>query len=216
MPTSAGSAAPPVLVAGGTGFVGGIIARSLVADGRTVIVPARSADRLSALLAACADFSGRLVPLEVSGSHPHFQAAERLAADGRRPGAVVAALGGWSKAGALIDLPGEQWERALRDHLTSHLEAMQAYVPLLGGSVDPTYISVTGAAQHMLTSVMRAEAIGATVRFHELSLMAAVAGDDRNLDPTSQITPSQITLAIDRLIGNPLAEAFGALYAERR
>jgi len=233
MPTSAGSAAPPVLVAGGTGFVGGIIARSLVADGRTVIVPARSADRLSALLAACADFSGRLVPLEVSGSHPHFQAAERLAADGRRPGAVVAALGGWSKAGALIDLPGEQWERALRDHLTSHLEAMQAYVPLLGGSVDPTYItlngaaaseamagsgaiSVTGAAQHMLTSVMRAEAIGATVRFHELSLMAAVAGDDRNLDPTSQITPSQITLAIDRLIGNPLAEAFDALYAERR
>jgi NADP-dependent 3-hydroxy acid dehydrogenase YdfG len=233
MPTPAESDASPVLVAGGTGFVGGIISRSLVAGGRTVIVPSRSAPRLDRLITDCAQLAGTLVSLHVSGEHPHRQAAHALAATSQRPGAIVAALGGWSKAGPLIDLTAEQWDRALLDHLTSHLEAMQAYVPLLDASHDPTYltlngaaatepmagsgaISVTGAAQHMLTAVMRAEAVGATVRFHELSLMAAVAGDDRNIDPASEITPQQVGRAVERVIRDPHADAFHALYADGR
>lgn len=233
MPTPAQSALSPVLVAGGTGFVGGIISRSLVTAGRTVIVPSRSPEKLAELTADCAEMTGTLIPLDVSGEHSHLQAAEQLTAIDRQPGVVVAALGGWSKAGPLIELSGAQWGSALRDHLTSHLEAMQAYVPLLAGSADPTYItlngaaaseamagsgaiSVTGAAQHMLTAVMRAEPVGAMVRFHQLSLMAAVVGDDRNIDPATQITPIQITGAVDKLIGDPLTDAFVALYADRR
>lgn len=233
MPQPAGSPAPAVLVAGGTGFVGGIITRALVAGGRTVLVPSRSADKLARLSSDCRELTGTLVPLTVSGDHPHQQAAGQMVAAGHRPGVVVAALGGWRKAGPLIEWTGQQWNEALRDHLTTHLEAMQAYVPLLADGRDPTYItlngaaasqamagsgaiSVTGAAQHMLTAVMRAEPVGGTVRFHELSLMAAVAGDGRNIDPAAEITAAQITRAVDRLIGDPSADAFVALHPDRR
>lgn len=74
-------------------------------------------------------------------------------------------------------------------------------------------VSVTGAAQHMLTCVMRAETIGSSVRFDELSLMAAVAGDGRNLDPVSEITASQVGRAVSSLICDPQSAVLPALYA---
>ena len=217
--------ASTVLVAGGTGFIGGIITRALLADGHHVIVPSRAADRLAALAAATIADPGILTTLHVDADHPHREAARRLREQGQRADGVVAAIGGWSIGRELIELTEPEWDDALRDHLTSHLEAVQAYVPLLDGASDPVYItlngaaattpmvgsgaiSVTGAAQQMLTAVLRAESVGRRVRFHQLGLMAAVAGDRRNLDPATEITAAQVAGAVRRLLSDPTSDAF--------
>ncbi len=215
-----------VLVAGGAGLVGGIIARGLVGDGHTVLVPSRSAGRVAALAEATRSAPGVLRPFELAGeTGAERELAELLAAGpaADRPTAVVAALGGWSIGPDLLEIGDAAWSAALAGHLTSHLRAMQAYLPLLaaaGPAADPCYltlngaaaeipmagsgaVSVTGAGQRMLLEVMRAESIGRQVRLHELTVTAAVAGDLRNLDPQSQVTPSEVLDAVRNLLADP-------------
>jgi NAD(P)-dependent dehydrogenase (short-subunit alcohol dehydrogenase family) len=208
-----------VLVAGGAGFLGRVITRGLLDDGALVVVPSRNPLRLAALSQDADGRPGTLVPVRLTDAGPR-EAAPRIAevAPGLR--AVVAAIGGFAIGPALIDLPEDTWQTALADHLTSHLIAMQAYVPLLLGSHDPVYvamngaagyqpmagsgaISVTGAAQRMLVDVMRVEPIGSLVRFHEIAVMAAVGGDDRNLTPAEEADPAKVVAAVRSVLLDP-------------
>lgn len=209
--------APPladaqILVAGGAGYLGGVITRGLLDAGALVVVPSRSPARLADLEREAAGRPGTLRTVLLGPDGP-TGAASRIAVVAPTLRGVVAAIGGFSVGPALIDLPLEDWHRALEDHLTAHLAAIRAYAPLLLPAVDPVYVamngaagyqpmawsgavSVTGAAQRMLIEVMRSEPIGSRVRFHEVAVMAAVRGDERNITPAEQADPADVMAAV--------------------
>jgi NADP-dependent 3-hydroxy acid dehydrogenase YdfG len=207
------------VVAGGAGYLGGIVTRALLDAGALVVVPSRNAVRLAALRADAGDRSGTLITVALNGGGPG-EAAPRIAEVAPFLRGVVAAIGGFAIGPALLDLPPGDWQRALDDHLTAHLAAMQAYAPLLQSADDPVYVtlngaaayqpmagsgavSVTGAAQRMLVEVMRVEPIGSRVRFHEVAVMAAVGGDDRNLTPAEEADPHAVGAAVRSVLLDP-------------
>lgn len=210
-----------VVVAGGTGLLGGHVVRALLRAGARVIVPTRRpvAEAVRTLVPAGTD---RLHMVHV----PSWDAPEALldAADRWRPDAAVVALGGWWIGTELVDLAPETWRRLLADHLTAHFLAARTLAPLVADAPDPVYlalngaaarepmagsgpVSVAGAAQTMLLEVLRREAIGQRVRFHELVVLAAVAGDERNLTPESTVTGDAVATAALRVLTDPSAPA---------
>ncbi len=203
-----------VVVAGGTGVVGSAVAVALLARGARVVVPTRRGDGV------VPDGVRRVVL-------PHWDDPAELSAVLAEPGwqadAAVAAIGGWFKGADLLDLDLERWRRMLESHLTGHLLVARALLPALIGA-DPAYVmlngaaaeepmpgsgavNVTGAGQAMLLDVLRAERIGARVRLHEVRVMHAVAGDDRNEDPAGTIAPGAVARAVVDVIGNRAAAA---------
>ena len=212
-----GAGSRTVVAAGGAGFLGRIVVTDLVRRGWTVAVPTRRPGSLDDLAVTLADATGRLVvvPLDPSGPAGVAPALARL---DPAPSAVVASLGGWSIGPRLLDVAPDAWQRALDDHLTAHLRAMQAYVPLVVGQDDAVYvttngaaadepmpgsgpINVTGAAQRMLLRAVAAEQPG--VRFHEVSFLAAVAGDERNLDPDAELGHDEVAAAVRGVLDDP-------------
>lgn len=205
--------APVAVVAGASGLVGGAVAVRLASAGWRVVAPVRGSaapDDLAAVPGV------RVVP-GVDWRRPDALSAV-LREPGWVPRAAVVALGGWWRGPELVDLDEATWAGLLDSHLTSHWLAARALAPLLAGP-DPVYVAlagaaatepmpgsgpvnVTGAAQRMLLEVLRAEAIGARVRFHEVAVMAAVAGDDRNVDPAEQVPLDAVVAAVERALGD--------------
>jgi NAD(P)-dependent dehydrogenase (short-subunit alcohol dehydrogenase family) len=207
-----------VVAAGGAGYLGRILVADLVGRGHTVAVPTRRPASLDDLEVRLEDAPGRLVVVPLDGAGP-AGAAPALARLDPAPSAVVASLGGWSIGPRLLAVAPDAWQRALDDHLTAHLRAMQAYVPVVAGQDDAVYvttngaaadepmpgsgpINVTGAAQRMLLRVVAAEETDG-VRFHEVSFLAAVAGDDRNLDPDAELGHAEVADAVRGVLDDP-------------
>jgi NADP-dependent 3-hydroxy acid dehydrogenase YdfG len=206
-----GPAGRVVVVAGGTGLVGGAVVEHLVADGVRVVVPTRGPAPIGL------PSQVRLVP-EVDWEHPDTLLAA-LGEPGWVPHAAVVALGGWWLGPQLVDLDTDTWRSMLESHLTSHWLAARALAPALAGP-DPAYVTlggaaatepmagsgpvnVTGAGQRMLLRVLRAEPIGQRVRFHEVAVGAAVADDSRNLDPDRTVDRRLVAAAVATVLGDP-------------
>ena len=135
----------------------------------------------------------------------------------------MAALGGWWLGPPLVEVSPATWRAILESHLTAHFLAVRALAPLLGGA-DPAYVllngaaatepmpgsapvNVTGAAQSMMVRVLRAEPLGARVRFAEVAVLAAVGGDERNLDPESEVDRAEVAAAVVGVLDDPHAPA---------
>lgn len=211
----------PVLVVGASGYVGSRVARGLAADGRPVVAAARHElpDRVTVQAGVVPVRSPELAAL------PDAVRAACAGAGVPLPGAVVATIGGWHKGAPLLASDPYHWSATLASHLTAHLDAARALVPLLEPG-DPYVvvngaasreamagsgaISVTGAGLAMLVQVLRLEAeqrMSAAVRFHELVIDHAVAGDDRNEDPAQVRTPAQVVAALRELLDDRAAPA---------
>lgn len=206
-----GPAGRVVVVAGGTGLVGGAVVERLVADGARVVVPTRGPAPHGLPAEA------RVVP-GVDWEHPGALLAA-LGEPGWAPHAAVVALGGWWLGPQLVDLDLATWRSMLESHLTSHWLAARVLAPVLVGP-DPVYVmlggaaatepmagsgpvNVTGAGQRMLLRVLRAEPIGQRVRLHEVSVGAAVADDDRNLDPEQTVDRRRVAAAVATVLSDP-------------
>lgn len=224
----------PVLVVGASGYVGSRVVRGLAAGGRPVLAAARSElpDRVTV--------QPGVIPVRMPGlsALPDAVRAACAQAGVPLPGAVVASIGGWHKGAPLLDSDPSEWSATLASHLTAHLDAARALVPLLGPG-DPYVvlngaasreamagsgaISVSGAALAMLVQVLRLESqqsqqslqsqesretdAGEPVRFHELVIDHAVAGDDRNEDPAQTRAPAEVVQALGELLDDPRAPA---------
>lgn len=219
-----------VVVAGGSGLVGSAVVAALRARGARVVVPTRrhvgAPDGEPGGAGAGrtddpADDGVRIVSV-ASWEHPHELLAV-LAEPGWHPVAAVAAIGGWWVGPELVSLDPATWRALVESHLTGHFLVARAIAPLLTGT-DPTYvllggaaatepmagsgpISVTGAAQRMLLEVLRAEALGARVRFHEVDVTVSVAGDVRNVDPARTVPAEQVAAAVVGVLDTPASPA---------
>lgn len=213
-----GVAGRVVVVAGGTGVVGGVVVRALLAGGAHVLVPTRRP-------VARADLEphARLAVVGVRSWDEPVEVGAALADRDWTPDAAVAALGGWWMGTPLLELAPAAWRVLVESHLTSHFLAARALVPLLAaasgpGAGDPAYValngaaarqpmalsgpvSVAGAGQTMLLDVLRAE--GTAVRLHEVAVLAAVAGDDRNLDPVATVRRDEVAQAVLAVLADP-------------
>ena len=206
----------PVLVVGAGGFVGSRLALGLA--GRHGPVLAASRGPLPGRIADHAGIVHVLSPELTALPDAIRVACARAGAP--LPGAVVASIGGWQKGAALLDVDPHQWSETLASHLTAHLDAARALVPLLepgdpyvvlngAASREPMAgsgaISVTGAGLAMLVQVLRRESDDRSggVRFHELVIDHAVAGDDRNQDPAQTRTSAQVVRALGELLHDP-------------
>lgn len=204
-----------VVVAGGTGLVGGAVVEQLTGAGVRVVVPTRGTAPVRAS-------SGVRVVPGVDWDHPSALMSV-LDEPGWAPRAVVAALGGWWLGPQLVDVAPETWRTILESHLTSHWLVARALAPRLVGP-DPAYVmlggaaateampgsgpvNVTGAGQRMLLHVLRAEEIGRRVRFHEVTVGAAIHGDDRNLDPAATVDRREVAAAVARVLADAAAPA---------
>ncbi|MCF4121906.1 SDR family oxidoreductase [Antribacter sp. KLBMP9083] len=229
----------PVLVVGAGGFVGSRVARGLAAGGRPVLAASRG-------------------PLPDAGRSPGVHhcrytdlaslpaaVQETCTAAGLAlPGGVVASVGGWHKGPGLLELDPVVWRETLESHLTAHLLAARALVPLLAqaraqaqaraatGGPRPYIvlngaasheamsgsgaISVTGAGLSMLVRVLRTEAAerGTPVRFHELVIDDAVAADDRNETPARTVDPARVVAALGEMLDRSDADAVVHLAGE--
>ncbi|MFD6447041.1 hypothetical protein ACFWEJ_18170 [Promicromonospora sp. NPDC060204] len=208
----------PVLVVGASGYVGSRVVRGLAADGRAVLAAARR---------PLPDAGDTVIPVryETVADLPDAVRAACDRAGAPLPGAVVASIGGWHKGAALLDDDPDRWTATLASHLTAHLDAARALSPLLepgdpyvviNGSASREAmagsgaICVTGAGLAMLVQVLRLEAAEAgsgAVRFHELVIDHAVAGDDRNVDPAQTRTAAQVVHALGEVLDQPGAPA---------
>ncbi|MBO0610633.1 hypothetical protein [Myceligenerans salitolerans] len=131
----------------------------------------------------------------------------------------------------------DAWRTTLDSHLTAHLATIRALVPVLRDSAHPRpahvvlngaaraqpmagsgAINVTGAGLAMLVRVLNLEEdpLGATppdaeerrrVRFHELVIDHAVAGDDRNVTPDRTVAPAAVTAALTTILDDPATPA---------
>lgn len=210
----------PVLVVGASGYVGSRVVRGLAAGGRPVLAAARHE------VPGHAAVQPGVVPVRSPGAAGLADAVRAACehAGVPLPGAVVASIGGWHKGAALLEADPREWSATLASHLTAHLDTARALVPLLEPG-DPYVvlngaasreamagsgaISVTGAGLAMLVQVLRLEAAGGTsaVRFHEVVVDHAVAGDDRNEDPAQTRTPAQVVRALGEVLDDPAAPA---------
>lgn len=199
-----------VVVAGGAGTVGGAVVRALLARGDEVVVPTRGDG-------TGAPSGSRVVP-GLDWDEP-VALVDALEHWGLRPTAAVAALGGWWRGAALVEVEPGQWRSLLESHLTAHLRAVQVLAPRLVGA-DPAYVllggaaaeepmpgsgpvNVAGAAQRMLLHALRAEGLPRRVRFHEVNVGAAVAGDSRNLDPAAEVTREEVASGVLAALDDP-------------
>lgn len=218
---------PPVVVVGAAGYVGSRLTAGLAHAGRTVLAASRRQ-----LAGAAPDGLVRPVTyVDVTGLGDAVRAA--CDRDGLAlPGAVVASIGGWHLGDRLLDEPDlGGWHDMLDSHLTAHLAAARALVPLLRESAapHPAYVvlngaartepmagsgavNVTGAGLAMLVRVLdleeRVPAAGRRpVRFHELVVDHAVAGDDRNVAPDRTVAPARLVEALSAILDDPAARA---------
>lgn len=182
-----------VLVLGAAGPLGlGIVDAALEA-GRPVIAVAEAASALDALRARAADRPLEVLEASLVTEHDAAAVAERLDAAGHRLDGVVAAIGGESACGRLLDQPADVLRRTLDEELLPHLAAARHLFPLLARQSRSGYVlvggpgadypwagyghrSIAAAALRMLARVLHEEARQAGLQVHLLSVEASERG----------------------------------------
>lgn len=177
------------VVLGGTGGVGEGIVKSLLAAGASVAVPTRSEFKIERLREYVGPELARKLEVRL-GSVNSEQHAQDLSAylqqTYKQIDIAVASLGGWHQGYPLYSYPANDWDRILRDNLTSHFLAIKTLVPLLnpregyyfhinGFSAEEALpmagpVAMTAAAQKSLILTLAKEVDRTGIKVYELIL----------------------------------------------
>lgn len=213
-----------VIVAGGTGNIGSHIVERLLDHGAVVVVPSRSEAKLAELRAF---LRSRLGPAQLAGlrtllaadmadEHGAASLAARIEAEHGAPWSVVAALGRFQPATAMLDAAPSQLRQVLEDYLLAHFVFARTFLPRLRRP-GSTYVFVNGplafepwpgfaaglvstatAGQHMMFRVVSAELEQSPAKLLELVVYTYVR--NRETQPGSAISGEDIGAYAVRLV----------------
>lgn len=210
------------IVTGASRGLGLGIARRLAASGRTVVLAARGADRLTA---AAAEIGGHAVPTDVTDPG---QVARLVAITAERHGGIDALVNN-AAAEIVLDpletLTAARFRRAFDVDVTGTLLASQAAAAHLGGGAIVNVVSARGGVPaspaHLSVSPPQAALLSLTrnlasvladrgIRVHALLPGLSLDGDTgRRAVPALGIDPATVTLTADAV-----GDAVGALLDE--
>ena len=182
-----------MLVAGGAGVLGACIVADALRRGARVFVPSRSRERIKRLRDEIDEtVAANLTTIheDVGSEHGVATVRDTICSKVTSLNGVVASLGGWWEGEDLVNLSIETWRRILHDNLTSHYLVARTFLPILARSPGSVYVSmagiaatkpvagsgpvsITGAAQRMMTRVL-VEEVGTAVRIHEIEVLHPV------------------------------------------
>lgn len=190
------------LVAGGTGYVGEGIVKSLLDRGARVVVPFRNAEKADRLRAAVSpplldglDLQHTVITDRDSMEHLMSYIIETYG----RLDIAVASLGGWYYGYSLHRMPMEDWQALLTNNLNSHFMFMKPVMEyfykvnggeyfMINGSAsekpvpESGVISVLAGAQKMMGQVLREEAHGTGIQVSTLIPTQPVKTRERKVD----------------------------------
>ncbi len=177
------------VVLGGTGGVGEGIVKSLLAAGASVVVSTRSEYKIARLREYVGtELAANLIIRQgsVNNEESARDLGEFLHKNYKSIDIAVASLGGWHQGYPLYSYPLHDWERILRDNLTSHFLAIKTLVPMLnpqsgyyfhinGYSAEEAYpmagpVAMTAAAQKSLIQTLAKEVNRTGIKVYELIL----------------------------------------------
>ena len=221
-----------VVVAGATGNVDPSVVRALLERGASVAAPSRSEEKLRGLREHLSEHvhESRLGRLHTFVGE---LGDERGAAVVRRhiteqvgiPDAVVASVGDYVAAPALLDARAGELQRALDAYLVAHFVIARTFLPVLSDS-GGTYVFVQGplafelypglggdlvsiatAAQHMLFRALAQEV--AESRASVVELVGHMYIRDRQAQPTSPLSGEAVGAFVAYLLAGAGEELHG-------
>lgn len=219
-----------VVVAGGTGNVGGFIVRALLRQGATVAVPSRSEQKIQELKSylrqhiEATDLS-RLHTLvgTVSDEVEGREVIQQITQEVGVPGAVVSLMGSWRPADSLLEAKGEDLDHVFEHYLKAHFGVARTFLPVLNEQ-GGTYVFINGplafevwprsglvsiatAAQHMLFQVLAKEHEDSPVRIAELVTYAYIR--NRQAQPGSPVPGEAVGAYAAHLVSDLSMEVHG-------
>ena len=219
-----------VVVAGGTGNVGGFIVRALLERGADVAVPSRSEQKIQDLRdylgqhVASADLERlRTFTGTVSDEADGREIADRIRREVGAPNTVISLMGSWLPTDSLLEATVDDLDHVLQHYLNAHFGVARTFLPGLkerGG----TYIFVNGplafevwpgsglvstatAAQHMLFRALAKEQKDDAVRIVELVTHAYIR--NRQTRPGSPIPGEAVGAFAAHLVSEASGESHG-------
>lgn len=176
------------LIAGGTGSVGRVLVEGFLAAGATVIVPSRSAEKISALRSSLNHAPGdRLITIvgDIGDEGDAERVRDEVLAEIGPLDTVIATLGGFVAAPSVLAAPVRDLRQTLDGYLLAHFIVAKTLMPMLeerAGSYtflngplafDPLFpgtglVSIATAGQAMFARVLMKELDSARARINEL------------------------------------------------
>lgn len=219
-----------IIVAGGTGNIGGFVVQALLHRGATVVVPSRSADKIEELTAFLSreggdEHRGDLetfigdVGLEETAGPLRKKIIRRVGP----PDAVVASLGRFVPAPSLLDATVDDLNEALRGYLLSHFVVAGTFLPTLaerGGTYvfingplafkpwknsGAGLVSIATAGQQMLFRAFAQELEESPAHVVEYVVEAFVR--NRQTQPSSPATADEVGSSVAEIIARQASEA---------
>lgn len=139
-----------VLIFGGSGEVGEGITRQFLQAGANVIVPSRSAEKLTTLREHLGEMSANLqtIAADTSTEAGMLNLRDQIG----RVDHIVASLGGWWQGQPITAIHLELWQQLIDNSLTAHFLAAKTFLPQLADRASYTLIN-GGAALYPMPMV---------------------------------------------------------------
>jgi NAD(P)-dependent dehydrogenase (short-subunit alcohol dehydrogenase family) len=182
------------VVAGGTGGIGEGIVKALIEGGWTVYVPTRGQDRGERLKAYLTSGHERLklLPADLASAQDVAAFRSALLAEAGALDLVVVSVGSSYYGYSLHKIPEGDWDRILRENLSTHFHLQHELLAQLHQQNRGTYVTLTGpeadfahpetgmmsilaAAQKMMARVEAMEAAGTGVRVYSVTSKTPIA-----------------------------------------